>query len=188
VIYSYPNAVFFSLFALGFVVLYVILAGAARFRPTQHQTTSILGEQFLLWWIILAIDVKGLLVTRAFFFAPFLYFSALIGLAAMLLQSIRPPKRQSHPALPGAIRLPEDNDGTPTQNGHNAPVKTLKERLNIFTFIREQNFNLRRTTIVGITFATQLGFFIVLMVMKNKWIQYQQPLASKSPFRLVTRC
>jgi len=167
---------------LGFVVLYVILAGAARYRPTPHQTTAVLGEQFLLWWIILAIDVRGLVVKRAFFFAPFLLFSALIGLAAMLLQAIRPPKTQSHPALPGAIRLPEDNNGTPTQNGDHVP---LKERLNIFKLVREQNLNLRRTTIVGITFATQLGFFIVLVAMKNSWIQYQQPLSSKSPFRLV---
>jgi len=176
VIYSYPNAVFFSLFALGFVVLYIILAGAARFRPTPHQTTAILGEQFLLWWIIIAIDVKGLVVTRAFFFAPFLYFSSLIGLTAMLLQAIRPHNSQSQPVLPGAIRLPEDADATHTQNGH-SQTKTLKERFNIFKSIREQKFNLRRTTIVGITFSTQLAFFIVLMVMKNNWIRFQQPMS-----------
>jgi hypothetical protein len=146
------------------VVLYIILAGSARFRPTPHQTTAVLGEMFLLWWIILAIDVKGLLVTRAFFFVPFLYISALIGLAAMLIQAIRPST-----SLPGAIRLPEDNP-PPDE----ATIVT-KGRQKIVKAVKEWNPNLRRFTILSITLTTQLGFFIVLMVMENKWIKYQQP-------------
>lgn len=168
VIYSYPNAVFFSLFALGFIVLYAVLAGSARLRPTPHQTTAVLGEMFLLWWIILAIDIeRGLLVVRAFFFAPFLYMSSLIGLAAMLLQAIR-----GHAVLPGDVRLPEDI--VPTGEDGNLASK-LKKHLNPHKLWRYWNPNLRRVTIVGITLVTQLGFFIVLMVMGNKWIKFQQP-------------
>ncbi|KAG8756737.1 hypothetical protein FRC14_002691 [Serendipita sp. 396] len=173
VIYSYPNAVFFSLFALGFIVLYAVLAGAARYRPTPHQTTSVLGELFLVWWIILAIDVQGILFTRALFYVPFLYLSALIGLAAMLLQAMRPPPHH----LPGVIRLPEEIREAISEHvqhhGHHDPPK---KRWNPKEIIRSWNLDLRRVTIIGVTIITQLGFFIVLMVMKNKWIRYQQPL------------
>lgn len=97
----------------------------------------------------------------------------------MLLQALR-PQAETQPTLPGAIRLPEDNDtnGAQTTADGNARKYPLKERLNLVRLVK--GWNLRRVTIVGITFATQLGFFIVLMVMKNRWIRYQQPLDSES--------
>ncbi|KAG8834948.1 hypothetical protein FRC17_006251 [Serendipita sp. 399] len=171
VIYSYPNAVFFSLFSLGFIVLYAVLAGAAKYRPTPHQTTAVLGELFLVWWIVLAVDVQGILFTRALFYVPFLYLSALIGLAAMLLQAMRP----APPHLPGVIRLPEEIRDAIAEHVNHDHHHQQKKRWNPKEIVRSWNLNLQRVTIAGVTILTQLGFLIVLVAMKNKWIRYQQP-------------
>ncbi|CAG8739591.1 15356_t:CDS:2, partial [Acaulospora colombiana] len=61
-------------------------------------------------------------------------------------------------SLPGAIRLPEDNN-------HSSDEATVvaKGRQKIAKAVQAWNPNLRRVTILGITLVTQLGFFIVLM-------------------------
>jgi hypothetical protein len=165
--------------ALGFVVLYAVLAGAARLFPSSHQTTTILAESLLLWWIIIVIDVKGLLETRAFFFTPFLYVSSLIALSAMLLQTIRP---HTHSLL-GAIRLPESIDSTPP--GHHSDSILTRARHRTVDVIRSWDLDLRRVIIISMTFGTQLGLFIVLLVMKNQWIQYQQPRDGEQSFPVI---
>lgn len=128
-----------------------------------------LSESLIMWWIIIVIDIKGLLETRAFFFTPFLYVSTLISLIVMLLQASRP---HTH-TLPGVIRLPEGN-GTLHPN-ENPPSILIRSRDRVTELIRGWNLNLRKVVIIGVTLGTQLGLFIVLMVMKNNWIQYQQP-------------
>jgi hypothetical protein len=93
----------------------------------------------------------------------------------MLLQAIRPQQ------LPGTIRLPEDDEegtnGHP-ENGTSTPRKKLHR---IAKVVNSWDLNLRRVTVIGITLITQLGYFIVLMVMKNKWINYQQPRDGRWP-------
>ena len=132
----------------------------------------------LMWWIIITINIKGLLETRAFFFAPFLYVSSLIALSAMLLQTVRP---HTH-SLPGAIRLPE-GDGVDVLHAreHHGTILT-KARHRIVGEVHRWDVDMRKVFIIGITLGTQLGLFIVLMVMKNNWIQYQQPRDSKHHF------
>lgn len=133
--------------------------------PASHQSTAVLGELFLLWWIIMVVDLSGLLNDRALFFAPFFLFSALISLSAKFLQALRPDL----PVREGAVRLPEDDQDEHVPNGnivHNRK-KELKELVS--------NLDTARVVIVVVTIATQLAFFIVLMVMKNGWFFYQLP-------------
>ncbi|KIM34487.1 hypothetical protein M408DRAFT_19387 [Serendipita vermifera MAFF 305830] len=169
VIYSYPNAVLFSLVALGFVVLFIVLAGAAWLLPTPHQTTTVLIESLIMWWIIIIIDIKGLLERRAFFFTPFLYVSTLISIVAMLLRTSRP---EVH-TLPGAIRLPESNGTTESSDDHVSIF--ARGRTRIVDMVKGWDLDLRKGVIIGTTLGTQLGLFIVLMVMKDSYFQYQQP-------------
>ncbi len=113
----------------------------------------------------MVIDLKGLLNDRAFFFAPFLLLSALLGLSAKFLQALRPDP----PVQEGAIRLPEDDQDVHVPNGnsvHNRR-KELKELVS--------RLDSARVVTAVVTIATQLAFFIVLMVMKNGWFRYQLP-------------
>ena len=133
--------------------------------PTSHQSTTVLGELFLLWWIIIVIDVKGLLDDRAFFFAPFLLLSALLSLSAKFLQALRPDS----PVQEGAIRLPEDNRDALVPNGNG--VHNRKKKLEQMV----SGLDTAKVVTMVVTISTQLAFFIVLMVMKNGWFRYQLP-------------
>jgi hypothetical protein len=126
-------------------------------------------ESLLLWWIIIVIDVKGLLETRAFFFTPFLYVSSLIALSAMLLQTIRP---HTH-SLSGAIRLPESIDSIHPDQPSDSILTRARHR--IAEVIHNWDLDFRKVIVISMTLGTQSGLFIVLVVMKNHWIQYQQP-------------
>jgi len=133
--------------------------------PTSHQSTAVLGELFLLWWIVIIIDHKGLLDDRAFFFAPFLLLSALLSLSAKFLQALRPDT----PVQEGAIRLPEDDQDVhvPNENGVNNRKEQFKKVVS--------KLDTAQVVTMVVTTATQLAFFIILMVMKNRWFRYQLP-------------
>ena len=133
--------------------------------PVLHQSTTVLGELFLLWWIIIVIDFRGLLNDRAFFFAPFLFLSALLGLSAKFLQALRPDT----PVQEGSVRLPEDDQDVHIPNCNT--VHNRKEELKKIV----SKLDTARVVTVAVTIATQLAFFIVLMVMKNGWFRYQLP-------------
>jgi hypothetical protein len=132
-----------------------------------------------MWWIIIVIDVKGLLETRAFFFTPFLYVSSLISLSAMLLQAIRP---HTHSLL-GVIRLPEGIENL-HPGEHDGSILT-RARHRTIRAVRSWDLDLRRVVMIVVPLSTQLGLFIVLMVMKNHWIQYQQPRDSEHYFAVI---
>ena len=113
----------------------------------------------------MVIDLKGLLNDRAFFFAPFFLLSALLGLSAKFLEALRPDP----PVQEGAIRLPGDDQDVHVPNGdsvHNRRQE-LKELVS--------KLDSARVVTVVVTIASQLAFFIVLMVMKNGWFRYQLP-------------
>lgn len=133
--------------------------------PTSHQSTAVLGELFLLWWIVIVIDLKGLLNNRAFFFAPFLLLSALLSLSAKFLQALRPDP----PVQEGSIQLPEDDHDVhvPNEHGVHSRKKQLKQMAS--------KLDTAKVVTLVVTIATQLAFFIVLMVMKNRWFRYQLP-------------
>ena len=113
----------------------------------------------------MVIDLKGLLNDRAFFFAPFFLLAALLGLSAKFLEALRPDP----PVQEGAIRLPGDDQDVHVPNGdsvHNRRQE-LKELVS--------KLDSARVVTVVVTIASQLAFFIVLMVMKNGWFRYQLP-------------
>ena len=130
--------------------------------PVSHQSTTVLGELFLLWWIIIVIDPNGPLNDRAYFF---LFLFALLSLSAKFLQALRPDS----PVQEGAVRLPEDDQDVHIPNGDSVynRKKAIKEMVS--------KLDTMRVVTVVVTIATQLAFFIVLMVTKDESSRYQLP-------------
>lgn len=99
----------------------------------------------------------------------------------MLLQTVRP---HTHSLL-GAIRLPESINSVHTDHRRDSILTRARHRA--IEVMHSWDLDLRRAMVISMTLGTQLGLFIVLVVMKNHWIQYQQPRDGESNTFLSSR-